>query len=78
MFASVKAGGSVVIANLTPHNEEVGYMEAVMDWWMCYRTETDMRELAALLRVDPSEVRTTTFLGCENRIAWLQIDRLQC
>ena len=76
MFASVKVGGSVVIPNLTPHNEEVGYMEAVMDWWMCYRTETDMCELAATLHVDPSQVRITTFLRCENRIAWLQIDRL--
>jgi CO/xanthine dehydrogenase Mo-binding subunit len=47
-----------------------------MDWWMCYRSETDMRELAALLHVDPSEIRTATFLSSENRVAWLQIDRL--
>ena len=76
MFASVNVGGSVVIPNLTPHNDEVGYMEAVMDWWMCYRTESDMRDLAALLNADPSQVRTTTFLTSANRIAWLQIDRL--
>jgi len=76
MFASVTAGGSLVIPNLTPHNEEVGYMEAVMDWWMCYRNETDMCELAALLRVDRSQLRTATFLSSENRVAWLQIDRL--
>src|SRR6185369_11652952 len=75
MFAAVTAGGSVVIPNLTPHNEEVGYMEAVMDWWMCYRNEADMCELAALLPVDPSQVRTATFLSSENRVAWLQIDR---
>ena len=71
MFASVRTGGSVVIPNLTPDNEEVGYMEAVMDWWMCYRSETDMRELAALLtwthpvRPPRSSVRRT--------VAWLQI-----
>jgi len=76
MFASVKVGGSVVIPNLTPHNEEVGYMEAVMDWWMCYRTETDMSELAATLQGDPAQVQTTAVLKCENRIAWLQLDRL--
>jgi extracellular factor (EF) 3-hydroxypalmitic acid methyl ester biosynthesis protein len=76
MFASVTAGGSVLIPNLTPHNEEVAYMEAVMDWWMCYRNETDMGELAALLNVDPSELRTATFLSSENRVAWLRIDRL--
>ena len=76
MFASVTAGGSVLIPNLTPHNEEVGYMEAVMDWWMCYRSEADMCELAALLPADPFQVRTATFLSSENRVAWLQIDRL--
>lgn len=76
MFASVKVGGSVLIPNLTPHNDEVGYMEAVMDWWMCYRTEADMRELAALLHADQAQFRTTTYLGSDNRIAWLQIDRL--
>jgi hypothetical protein len=66
----------VLIPNLTPHNEEVGYMEAVMDWWMCSRSETDMCELAAPLHVDPSQVRTATFLSSEHRVAWLQIDRL--
>ena len=76
MFASVKVGGSVVIPNLTPHNEEVGFMEAVMDWWMCYRTETDMSALAATLHGDPTKVRTTASLKCEDRIAWLQVDRL--
>jgi len=76
MFASVKIGGSVLVPNLTPHNDEVGYMEAVMDWWMCYRTEADMRELAALLHADPGQFQTTTSLGSANRIAWLQIDRL--
>ena len=76
MFASVRVGGSVVIPNLTPHNEEVGYMEAVMDWWMCYRTETGLRQLASQLNLDPACARTTTFLTCRSRIAWLQIDRL--
>jgi hypothetical protein len=76
MFAAVHVGGSVVIPNLTPHNEEVGYMEAVMDWWMCYRTEHDLCELAAQLNVEPGLARASTFLTCRNRVAWLQIDRL--
>jgi hypothetical protein len=76
MFASVNVGGSVLIPNLTPHNDEVAYMEAVMDWWMCYRTEADMRELAAMLDADAAQFRTTTALASNDRIAWLQIDRL--
>jgi hypothetical protein len=42
----------------------------------CYSTEAEMREPAALLHADPGQFRTTTRLGSDNRIAWLQIDRL--
>jgi hypothetical protein len=51
-------------------------MEAVMDWWMCYRTEADMRALGALLHAEPTLIGTATFLSSASRIAWLRIDRL--
>ena len=76
MLAALEVGGSVVVPNLTPHNDEVGYMEAVMDWWMCYRTETDMTRLADVPQGDQPHLRMTTFLRSEKRIAWLQIDRV--
>lgn len=76
MIAAVTSGGSVMVPNLTPDNDEVGYMEAVMDWWMCYRTEAEMARLAELPDSDRSHLRTTTFLGADNRVAWLQIDKL--
>lgn len=76
MLAAVKAGGSVVVPNLTPYNEELGYMEAVMDWWMCYRTDADLRELASVPDANTSQIRTATFFTSEDRVAWLQIDRL--
>lgn len=75
MFASLNDGGVLLVPNLTPHNDEAGYMEAVMNWWMCYRTEEDMQKLAA--SVDASRARTSTFLTSENRIAWLRIDRMR-
>jgi hypothetical protein len=75
MFGSVKLGGRVLVPNLTPRNDEVGYMEAVMDWWMCYRTEKDMLELAAHL--NPEQARIETSLTSDGRVAWLQIERLQ-
>jgi len=76
MIAALKEGGSVVVPNLTPENEEVGYMEAVLDWWMYYRTEADMVRLAELAAGDGSSLRTTTRLAPDKRIVWLQIDRV--
>jgi extracellular factor (EF) 3-hydroxypalmitic acid methyl ester biosynthesis protein len=76
MIAALNDGGSVVVPNLTPENDEVGYIEAVLDWWMSYRTVTDMARLASLAAGDRSRLRTTTRLGPDNRIVWLQIDRV--
>jgi|KBSSwiStaDraftv2_1062776.scaffolds.fasta_scaffold14598608_1 hypothetical protein len=50
-------------------------MEAIMDWWMCYRTEADMSRLADLTA--GREFRATTFPRSGNLTAWLQIDRGQ-
>jgi hypothetical protein len=75
MFASLNSGGVLLVPNLTPHNDEAGYMEAVMNWWMCYRTEDDMLKLAATLDVQQAEI--STFLTSENRIAWLRIERVR-
>lgn len=75
MFASLHAGGTILVPNLTPQNDEAGYMEAVMNWWMCYRTEADMLKLAG--HVGASQARIHTFLTSENRIAWLRIDRMR-
>lgn len=76
MIAALKDGGSIVVPNLTPENEEVGYIEAVLDWWMYYRTVTDMAKLASLAAGDHSRLRTMAGLGPDKRIVWLQIDRI--
>ena len=73
MFASLNVGGVLLVPNLTPLNDEAGYMEAVMNWWMCYRTGPDMLKLAD--HVDASRAKVSTFLTSENRIAWLRIER---
>jgi hypothetical protein len=72
MLAAVNVGGSVVVPNLSPCCDEIGYMEAVMDWWMCYRTEADMRELLP----DDGDRFRATFVTSGGRVAWLTIDRL--
>lgn len=76
LFAAVDIGGSVLVPNLTPRNEERGYMEAVMDWWMVYRTESDLRALASRAGCDGPSTRVTTCSTSDGRVAWLRIDRL--
>jgi extracellular factor (EF) 3-hydroxypalmitic acid methyl ester biosynthesis protein len=73
MFASLNEGGILLVPNLTPHNDEAGYMEAVMDWWMCYRTERDMWTLTRA--VDKARAKFSTFVTSDGRIAWLRIER---
>jgi hypothetical protein len=67
----------LIIANLSPVNEEIAYMEAVMDWWMYYRDEAGFRALAEKARVDSSKNRISTYTTSQNRIVWLQVERLK-
>lgn len=39
-------GGVCIVANLAPDAANLGYCEAIMDWWMVTRTEREMSELA--------------------------------
>ena len=74
MFTCLNPGGVLLVPNLTPENDEAGYMEAVMNWWMCYRTEADMLKLAE--HVDASRAGINTCVTSANRIAWLKIEAL--
>lgn len=46
LFEMLKPGGRLIVANMTPETN-AAYLEAFMDWWMTYRDEEDMRDLAA-------------------------------
>ena len=45
LFESIKPGGRLLLANFLPNIRDSGFMEAVMDWWLVYRTEDEMRQL---------------------------------
>jgi trans-aconitate methyltransferase len=74
MFASLRPGGTMAYSNFLPHIDDAGYMEALMDWWLVYRTPQDMTELASALPAQ--EIRS---LSCttdpENNIGVVTIHR---
>ena len=75
MFQAVAPGGRVIVANLTPANDEIAYMEAVMDWWMCYRDQAALLDVARSAGLTDREHHVTAHTTSDGRVAWLQIDR---
>lgn len=45
LWAAVKPGGVLLVPNFHPDTAYRGFMEAVMDWWLVYRTEAELTEL---------------------------------
>lgn len=59
MLRMVRSRGRVLIANLTPLLIDIAYMEGVMDWWLIYRTEEQLRALARrAAEIVPAQIRT--------------------
>ena len=74
MFDRLRPGGTLLVANFLSDIPDRAYMEAVMDWWLLYRTE---RELAALdADLEPRLVADKqTFVEPERNIAFLELRR---
>jgi extracellular factor (EF) 3-hydroxypalmitic acid methyl ester biosynthesis protein len=69
----LRRGGTLLIPNLTPHNEEIAFMEAVMDWWMVYRSDAEMRALgSAVESAVPGTMATVYALG-DGRVSCLMV-----
>lgn len=59
MFAALKPGGRILLANFAPDLRERGYMETFMDWHLIYRDEEEMmRVIDEIAEGEIREVRT--------------------
>lgn len=54
LFDHVAPGGQLLLANFHPANRGTGYMEAFMDWWLIYRDEDEMQDVAE--EIDPAQI----------------------
>jgi hypothetical protein len=75
MAESIRPGGSVVVANLTPENDEIAFMEAIMSWWMHYRDVVALEALARSARLNPGQFTVETYTRSAGRVAWIHIKR---
>jgi len=61
LFSMLRPGGKLVIANFLPSIDDIGYMEAFMDWFLIYRDRFDMLGLTRMIHQElMSDMRVTT------------------
>jgi len=72
MFAMLRPGGSLLIANYVPGMPERGYMDAVMDWELIYRGRDDLERLANVVDMNRTADRRS-FLDGQGNVAYLEL-----
>ncbi len=72
LFAMLKPGGQLLIANFLPDINNAGFMEAYLDWWLIYRTRTDLLMVADTLPMQHIENRSI-FVEEHANIAFLEV-----
>lgn len=74
LFALLKPGGRLVVANFLPGLHEQGYMEAFMDWWLIYRTEAAIRAFAG--EISENDIRASHYFQDETAcVGYLELER---
>jgi len=68
-------GGVLLLSNLSPHNEEIAFMEAVMDWWMVYRSVEEMTDLATGAVMETSNRVEEVYAHSGGRLTYARIRR---
>ncbi len=74
MFAMVRPGGRMVIANFLAEVRDVGYMEACMDWKLVFRTRPNM--IDTTMDIPLSEIADIRLFSEDNQnIIFVQVTR---
>jgi extracellular factor (EF) 3-hydroxypalmitic acid methyl ester biosynthesis protein len=74
LFAMVNPGGKLWIANFTGSAWTTGFMEAIMDWWLVYRSPQELLALADA--VPPHAIASSdVFLDPTGNVAFLELVR---
>jgi SAM-dependent methyltransferase len=73
MYDMLRPGGRLLVASFTPDSHGRGYMEAFMDWWLTYREEGQMEELAGA--VASAAARGRVFRDAEGSLVFLELTR---
>jgi extracellular factor (EF) 3-hydroxypalmitic acid methyl ester biosynthesis protein len=74
LFGMLKPGGKVWLANFTGNLWSTGFMEAVMDWWLVYRTPEQMLAFGAAVPKESVAWREV-FLDPTGNVAFLELVR---
>jgi extracellular factor (EF) 3-hydroxypalmitic acid methyl ester biosynthesis protein len=74
MFRMLRSGGRLLIANLVPSLGDIAYMEAVMDWWMIYRSPAQLHALVETA-LGPEAADIRTFTDVLGNVAFAEIRR---
>lgn len=74
MFQALRPGGTLVVANFAPELRDIGYMEAVMDWRLLYRSEADVERFTA--RIPAGEIAARQlFRDGPGNVVYLSVQR---
>ena len=66
MFEALLPSGELLVANFAPELREIGYMEAIMDWNLIYRAESEMTRLALGIPSDAVQSMRVSRDSCGN------------
>jgi extracellular factor (EF) 3-hydroxypalmitic acid methyl ester biosynthesis protein len=74
LFDMLRPGGRLVVANFAPNLRSIGYMEALTDWRLIYRSEPEMQQLTA--EIVPERIaRTRLFRDIHEYLVFLKLVR---
>jgi extracellular factor (EF) 3-hydroxypalmitic acid methyl ester biosynthesis protein len=74
LFAMLRTGGKLLVANFAPNLTDIGFMEASMDWWLIYRDEEACGKL--LEKIDVRHPRRN-FRDETGNIVFVEVTKLK-